>query len=125
MKKFRVMIVKKNGQPVGVRAATINGRTIVLALHDEPEQMNWHDAVKLGIPSKEDWMAIAENFDAVNKALIKAGGEPLKKNWYWSSSEYSGNDAWYSNLGYSYGLSNDYKDDYDSQDVRPVLALQF
>ena len=79
MKKFRVMIVKKNGQPVGVRAATINGRTIVLALHDEPEQMNWHDAVKLGIPSKEDWMAIAENFDAVNKALIKAGGEPLKK----------------------------------------------
>lgn len=31
MKKFRVMIVKKNAQPVGVRAAAINGRTIVLA----------------------------------------------------------------------------------------------
>lgn len=28
MSKFRVMIVKKNGQPVGVRAATINGRTL-------------------------------------------------------------------------------------------------
>lgn len=55
--KFRVMIVKKNGQPAGVRAATINGRTIVLALRDGLEQMNWHDAVKLGIPSKEDWMA--------------------------------------------------------------------
>ena len=30
MSKFRVTIVKKNGQPVGVRAAAINGRTIVL-----------------------------------------------------------------------------------------------
>lgn len=30
--KFRVMIVKKNGQPVGVRAGAINGRVIVLAL---------------------------------------------------------------------------------------------
>lgn len=124
MKKFRVMIVKKNGQPVGVRAATINGRTIVLALHDEPEQMNWHDAVKLGIPSKEDWMAIAENFDAVNKALIKAGGEPLKKNWYWSSSEYGNYSAWHSYFYASYGL--DWTTKYNShQYVRPVLALQF
>ena len=121
MKKFRVMIVKKNGQPVGVRAATINGRTIVLALHDEPEQMNWHDAVKLGIPSKEDWMAIAENFDAVNKALIKAGGEPLKRDWYWSSSEYSYYYAWYSYLGTSYGLN--YRTKNFNNYVRPVLAL--
>ena len=122
MSKFRVMIVKKNGQPVGVRAAAINGRTIVLALHDEPKQMNWHDAVKLGIPSKEDWMAIAENFDAVNEALIKAGGEPLKKNWYWSSSEYDSLWAWLSYLTTSYGLySNDHKGIYSY--VRPVLAL--
>ena len=125
MKKFRVMIVKKNGQPVGVRAATINGRTIVLALHDEPEQMNWHDAVKIGIPTKEEWMAIAENFDAVNKALIKAGGEPLKKNWYWSSSEYSSNYAWPSYLGGSYGLYGYAKHSSNRHYVRPVLALQF
>lgn len=122
MKKFRVMIVKKNGQPVGVRAATINGRTIVLALHDEPEQMNWHAAVKLGIPSKEDWMAIAENLDAVNKALVRAGGEPLKSSWYWSSSEYSSIYAWRSDLYTSYGLdygSTKFSDYY----VRPVLAF--
>ena len=121
MSKFRVMIVKKNGQPVGVRAAAINGRTIVLALHDEPEQMNWHDAVKLGIPSKEDWVAIAENLEAVNKALIRAGGEPLKNDWYWSSSEYSSSSAWLSNLYYSYGL--DYYTKYYNIYVRPVLAL--
>lgn len=123
MSKFRVMIVKKNGQPVGVRAATINGRTIVLALRDEPEQMNWYDAVKKGIPSKEEWMAIIENLETVNKALVRAGGEPLKKSWYWSSSEYSDNYAWYSDLGYSYGLDYYLKYSSNSPFVRPVLAL--
>ena len=124
MSKFRVMVVKKNGQPVGVRAATINGRTIVLALHDEPERMNWYDAVKIGIPTKNEWMAIAENLDAVNEALVRAGGEPLKKSWYWSSSEYDSLWAWYSDLSGSYGV-------YFSGSkgainyVRPVLALQF
>lgn len=121
MSKFRVMIVKKNGKPVGVRAAQINGRVIYLALQDEPETMNWYDAVKVGIPSKEEWMAIAENFDAVNKALIKAGGEPLKKNWYWSSSESDGRWAWLSYLIFSYGLSNYSK--INNHYVRPVLAL--
>lgn len=76
---FRVMVVKKDGRPIGVRAAQINGRVVYLALRDEPEPMNWYDAVKVGIPSKEEWMAIAENFDAVNKSIIKVGGEPLKK----------------------------------------------
>lgn len=119
---FRVMIFKKNGRPIGVRAAQINGRIIYLALRDEPEPMNWYDAVKVGIPSKEEWMAIAENLDAVNKALIRAGGEPLKRDWYWSSSEYSSYYAWHSYLGYSYGLNN-YGNKGSYNDVRPVLAL--
>lgn len=121
MKKFRVMIVKKNGKPVGVRAAQINGRTIVLGLQDEPEQMNWYDAVKIGIPTKNEWMAIAENLDAVNKALIKAGGEPLKKSWYWSSSENDDEWAWNSYLNLSYGLG--YLTKYNIGYVRPVLAF--
>lgn len=121
--KFRVMILKKNGKPVGVRAASINGRVIVLALRDEPETMNWYDAVKIGIPTKEEWMAIAENLEAVNKALIRAGGEPLKKSWYWSSSEYSYYNAWYSYLGSSYGLYNLSKNGNTIRYVRPVLAL--
>lgn len=122
MSKFRVMVVKKNGQSVGVRAATINGRTIVLALRDAPQQMSWYDAVKLGIPSKEDWMAIAENLEDVNKALVRAGGEPLKKGWYWSSSEYSSYLAWRSDFYGSYGLG-DYTTKYYNGYVRPVLAF--
>lgn len=119
---FRVMVVKKDGRPIGVRAAKINGRVIIIALRDEPQQMSWYDAVKIGIPTKNEWMAIAENLDAVNKALVIAGGEPLKKSWYWSSSEYSEYNAWYSYFYGSYGLDLGGKDGY-SRYVRPVLAL--
>lgn len=122
MAKFRVMIVKKNGKPVGVRAAAINGRVIIIALQDEPQQMSWYDAVKIGIPTKNEWMAIAENLDAVNEALVRAGGEPLKKSWYWSSSEYSSNLAWRSYLYGSYGLDYYNLKSYNYY-VRPVLAL--
>lgn len=116
MKKFRVMIVKKNGRPIGVRAAAINGRVIIIALQDEPQQMSWYDAVKIGIPTKNEWMAIAENLDAVNEALVRAGGEPLKKSWYWSSSEYDGKWAWGSYLSISYGL------DYYGKATLPTFA---
>lgn len=119
---FRVVIVKKDGRPIGVRAAQINGRVIYLALQDEPETMNWYDAVKVGIPTKEEWMSIAENFNAVNRVLVRAGGEPLKRDWYWSSSEYSNLNAWYSYFGNSYGLAW-YTKYYTSLYVRPVLAL--
>lgn len=118
---FRVVIVKKDGRPIGVRAAQINGRIIYLALRDELEPMNWYDAVKVGIPSKEEWMAIAENLDAVNKALIRAGGEPLKRDCYWSSSETSSYYAWTALLGNSY-LDYTTKGDIIHY-VRPVLAL--
>ena len=121
MAKFRVMIVKKDGRPIGVRAAQINGRVIYLALQDEPETMNWYDAVKVGIPSKEELLAIAENFDEINRAFVRAGKKPLKKGWYWSSSEYSSYGAWSAGLGYS-GLDYYDKDDNDGY-VLPVLAL--
>lgn len=122
MAKFRVMIVKKDGRPIGVRAAQINGRVIYLALQDEPEPMNWYDAVKVGIPSKEEWIAIAENFNDVNRALVRAGGEPLKRNWYWSSSGYSSGYAWTAYLDDS-NLYNYYTKDGTNGYVRPVLAL--
>ena len=115
------MIVKKNGRPIGVRAAQINGRVIYLALQDEQKQMNWYDAVKVGIPSKEEMLAIAENFDAISRAFVRAGKKPLRKGWYWSSSEYGYEWAWNANLAGSY-LNFDYKN-YVNLYVLPVLAL--
>lgn len=118
---FRVMVVKKDGRPIGVRAAQINGRVIYLALQDEPEPMNWYDAVEVGIPSKEELLAIAENFDEINRAFVRAGKKPLKKGWYWSSSEYSSDNAWAARLGSS-GL-DDYHKGTSNGYVLPVLAL--
>lgn len=92
MSKFRVMVLKKNGKPVGVRAAALNGKIISIALTDE-NPSNWHEAVKKGIPSLAEWLAILANKEAVNKALKRAGGTPLE-GWYWSSSEYTTSLAW-------------------------------
>lgn len=118
---FRVMIVKKNGRPIGVRAAQINGRIIYLALRDELEPMNWYDAVKVGIPSKEEMLAIAENFDAISRAFVRAGKKPLRKGWYWSSSEISYDYAWGARLTSS-GLNLNDKNHFNNY-VLPVLAL--
>lgn len=118
---FRVVIVKKDGRPIGVRAAQINGRIIYLALRDELEPMNWYDAVKVGIPSKEEMLAIAENFDAISRAFVRAGKKPLRKGWYWSSSEGSDGFAWGARLHTS-GLCYYYKS-YVNGYVLPVLAL--
>lgn len=122
MKKFKVEIIKDaNKQPIGVRAAQVNGRDVVLALKDAGLK-TWHEAVKIGIPSIAEWAAIYENKEAVNKALVKAGGEPLKDSWYWSSTEFNSYDSWLLvmfNGNGSYGYKN------TSIYVRPVLAFNF
>ena len=129
MSKFRVKIVKKDGKPVGVRAASINGRVIVLALQDEPEQMNWYDAMKKyennpegwRLPTKEEWGAIFENLEAIDKAFVRAGKKPLFKGWYWSSSEYSNYYAWYASLANSTLNYSNKTNGYNY--VVPVLAF--
>ena len=117
MSKFRVMVLKKNGKPVGVRAAALNRKIISIALTDE-NPSNWNEAVKKGIPSLAEWLAILENKEAVDAALIRAGGTPLE-GWYWSSSEYSTNYAWYVYASDG-GVSGDSKD--NGNYVRCVLA---
>ena len=41
---------------------------------------------------------ICLNQYAINEALKFVGGQPLAKDWYWSSTEYSATGAWYLNL---------------------------
>lgn len=124
MSKFKVMIVEKNGKPVGVRAAEINGRVIVLSLKNAATGKNWYEAMKYNIPTKHEWMAIDENLEAVNKALVKAGGDPIEKyKYYWSSSEYSNYSAWLfcTDGGASQGGVGYYRKT-NFNVVRPVLA---
>lgn len=128
MSKFKVMIVKKNGKPVGVRAAEINGRVIVLSLKNAATGKNWYEAMEYKIPTKNEWMAIDENLEAVNKALVEAGGDPIEEyKFYWSSSGYNNLGAWVfcTGTGASQGgVYGDPKTYYDSNSVvRPVLAF--
>ena len=75
------------------------------------------------LPAMGELNAIRGNKDVLNIALGKIGGTKLRTDWYWSSSEYSGNFAWMLCFGNgsvdyydkNYGYNNDY--------VRPVLAF--
>ena len=97
-----------------------------LALYDAPRTMDWFDAKcwceknYCRLPMKHEWEFVIANIKRINKMLEKVGGDLLNKN-YWSSSEYSKFDAWYSYLGSSYGLSLTTKG-YNFY-VRPVLAF--
>lgn len=120
---------KVNGQKVGVVAAFLNGKTIVISKKDEPEEMNWSEAVEIKrdgwrCPTKTEWLAISDNFEKVNEGLERVGGEPLEDKYYWSSSEftnYDGNYAWVVRPSDG-GMNDDYHKN-DSIPVRCVLAL--
>lgn len=100
MKKFKVEPVKdESGLVIGIRAARVNDRDVIIALRDVPQLLTWDDSVKCNIPSNAEWLAILENKDKVNKLLEKMDGEPLKEDWYWSSSKYK------SEYGYVYIIS--------------------
>lgn len=113
--------------PVAIRCYVDNEHYFDLALGDAPKEMDWFEAKiwceehYCRMPMKHELEFIGKNLDAVNKALIRAGGKPLK-GVYWSSSEYSNYNAWNSYFGYSYGLSGS-NTKYGNGYVRPVLAL--
>lgn len=73
------------------------------------------------IPSVAQLHLILLNINEVNKALVEAGGEPMKDDWYWSSTEYSSNGAWYVNFSSGYTNGN-YK--YNYYVVRPAVACE-
>lgn len=59
----------------------------------------WH------IPSLGEMYFILLNLKAINQALAYAGKNPLKADWYWTSTEASATNAWGLGLfnGYAYG----------------------
>ena len=46
------------------------------------------------IPSVAQLHLILLNINEINKALVEAGGDPMKEDWYWSSTEFSSGSAW-------------------------------
>lgn len=98
-----------------------------LALYDAPETMDWYNAKAwceenyCRLPMKHELKFIVDNLKLINIMLKLAGAKPLKREYYWSSSEYASKWAWAADLNYSYlGIGNKYG---TNCSVLPVLAL--
>lgn len=110
-----VTIAKKDGKKcVRVHAGKYD---FVVALHDLGSEMKWDDAMKaaekegMRLFTKDEGMLMFCFKDEINAALVELGGDPLSEDdYYWSSSEYSQNGAWYVNFnnGYVNGLNKYY-----------------
>ena len=72
------------------------------------------------LPSMGELYAIYDNVGVLNVVLGKIGGTRLDRDFYWSSSEYSEDDAWY--LWTNDGSVDDSSKSYNCT-VRPVLAF--
>lgn len=92
------------------------------------KKMDWYDGKKAcedifcRIPTSKELSIIYDNKEEINKIMSENGGEPLKDEIYWSSSEYGGSNAWYQGFSDGYINGNGYGKN-DSEYVRPVLAL--
>lgn len=58
------------------------------------------------IPSLGELYFILAHFTQINAALEAVGGEPLRNDWYWSSTQYSATNAWSLNLNYGAAYLN-------------------
>lgn len=72
------------------------------------------------IPSLAQLHLILLNIKEVNKALEDVGGSPMRKEWYWSSTEYSAGYSWY--VYFSNGNSGS-TSKCIANVVRPAVAL--
>ena len=73
------------------------------------------------LPTKDDWSLLRFNYSTINASLQKLGKTALSANYYWSSSEYTGNYGAWSvrpSDGYMYDGSRD-----SAGSVRCVLAF--
>lgn len=109
----------------GIYIGSYNGKDVVMALKDEgeytfDEAMDLEDKRPL---SFLEWLLYLENKEIIDKKLKEHGGEPLKGEYYWSSSEnyYGGDYAWV--VRPSDGYMTNYGTKNNSKPVRCVLAF--
>ena len=73
------------------------------------------------IPSLGELYFMLAHFTRINAALEAVGGEPLRNDWYWSSTQYSATLAWY--LYLDDGNANSTTKAANQGRVRPVSAF--
>lgn len=109
----------------GIYIGSYNGKDVVMALKDEEDEYTFDEAMDLEDKrplSLLEWLLYLENKKIIDKKMKEHGGETLKDEYYWSSSEanYYDSAAWV--VRPSDGNMNcNYK--HGSNRVRCVLAL--
>lgn len=110
----------------GILCNVTDTHEIAIMPVESEERLNFDEAQQFcqsaggRCPTIDELTGIYLNKDKINASLEAAGLPELKESWYWSSTEYSSNYAWYLWMddGNRYNGSK-----YSNYYVRPVLAL--
>ena len=77
----------------GIYVPSIN-KTLSLTDAFDGEMADFDAAVEAGAPTRSEWIAIMEHKKEINELLMENNGNPLKNDWYWSSSIVDATYAW-------------------------------
>ena len=124
MKKAKLSWIENKGVLIEIDGEIPH--KFIIYKHDIKEECDWWDGKKAcedifcRMPTCKELLVISENKKEIDELMKEHGGEPLKDEYYWSSSESNYKYAWYvrPSDGYVY---YDYK--YTSKPVRCVLDL--
>lgn len=125
MKKAKLSWIENKGVLIEIDGEIPH--KFIVYKHDIKEECDWWDGKKAcedifcRMPTCKELLVISENKKEIDELMKEHGGEPLKDECYWSSSESSNYGAWGvrpsdGNMGYYYDKSN-------SLPVRCVLDL--
>nr|DAI59794.1 MAG TPA: protein of unknown function DUF823 [Caudoviricetes sp.] len=125
MKKAKLSWIENKGVLIEIDGEIPH--KFIVYKHDIKEECDWWDGKKAcedifcRMPTCKELLVISENKKEIDELMKEHGGEPLKDEYYWSSSEYASyGDAWY--VSPSDGGLNDYGKGTSAR-VRCVLDL--
>lgn len=124
MKKAKLSWIENKGVLIEIDGEIPH--KFIIYKHDIKEECDWWDGKKAcedifcRMPTCKELLVISENKKEIDELMKEHGGEPLKDEYYWSSSETYGNYAWFVSPsdGYMTGYSKG-----NSVRVRCVLDL--
>lgn len=102
-----------------------NQKSLFVALKNADKKMDWDTAMaqdygQYRLPDIRELTQINLYKDAINAGLKQHGGEALRNDWYWSSTEYYNFAAWNVNFNSGARLAGS---KFAGLYVRPVLAF--
>lgn len=101
MKKAKLSWIENKGVLIEIDGEIPH--KFIIYKHDIKEECDWWDGKKAcedifcRMPTCKELLVISENKKEIDELMKEHGGEPLKDEYYWSSSEthyYGGDCAW-------------------------------